>query len=664
MTYLVIQSKFMVPPPMDDQLNYFQTASDLPPSDPLHQESRIGLLIPVWLLIQVFGYSEVAYYAVPLASAVVLVGGTYLLGRLIFDRLVATLSSLLIVANPYVLWHSSHLLPDITATATLTLALGILIYACRRQGDQPDDRRGKALFIVSGLLLGASYLIREFTIVLFIVAVLVLVVYRQPRRPWGLVALGAFIPFAAELVWNGVLYGNPFNRLEIVLAHGGTGGGRFDPSLTSVAGDVWREFLSYDGGEFWIILSLALGVLPLVLLVRRRGIRDGWILFAWGIGMWLFLTAVGALPSIIAGERFTILRTHKLRYWYPMLPALVVGGLGYLGAVIPTTTSAFKSLRIVVLSGIVALPVWMGISDLDQFSLWKGDGGDHYEQFQALLHQNGEQWETVWALDGAWRATTRALPMYTRDFWGRQFWEGEIAPLNDGAQFPEQETLQDGLLVFHPRAIGSVVPRQNSQTPDYVKSPPKSWTTALVSPNGELAAFDIGSASRSTSLYENKRPNWQVIGLSGWEIEDSRLKTGRDIASLELEPRERAFIMDGQAKGYRTPGSTLALESGFARGEVEISSSVGGSIAGSVPAGIPNGHRVRLFCFIYYKDGSREQRLAVAAPFTKELDRVGFVCPEVDESQNPIGTRVGIKAVGPAIIEVGDLDLWWQASED
>lgn len=676
--YLIVQAQFIVPPPMDDQLNYFSTAADLPPDNPKHQESRIGLLIPVALLINIFGYSEIAYYLIPFGSALILILGTYIIGRTVFDRWVAAFASLLIVVNPYFLWHSSHLLPDIPATAALTLGLGLLMYASATRtptDSTPEDlydtdRHGKpstrtvpeAFFLVSGILFGIAYLIREFTPVLFGVAVAVLLINRQPWRRWALVGTGAFAAFSIELVWNWVLYGNPVNRLLIAAGHGGSGTSRFDQELLAVAGDFWEGLLEFNGGIYWIILAAALAVIPLCLkFVIRERIGNGWVLYVWVVGVWLFMVGIGALPSLIAGEQYVILRTHKMRYWFPIMPALTVGGLGYIGSLFPTKPRPSRVLRVLLLSALVVAPAWMGLAALRSFHIFTTNGATHYEKTQELLAKRGAAWERIWALDDAWRATTRALPMYTKSFWGDTYWDGEIQPINDGGDFTAKQKLDAGLYVFHPRAIGSVLPSGDGGAPDYVQSPSRAWSSVLVSTNGELALFDLGVQPETVSLYQGEASEWQAIGLGDSVIEETRPVIGRDEWSLMLQPRERAFVMDGQARGYESPSDRDNLGSGFPRGEIEIASSVGGSIAGSVPAGIPNGHRVALFCFVYHADGTREQHLAVAAPFGNQLDRLGFVCPPVDATREPVGVRVGIKAVGEATIQASNVDIWWES---
>jgi hypothetical protein len=510
-------------------------------------------------------------------------------------------------------------------------------------------------------LLGLAYLIREFTPVFFGIAVVILLLYHQSRRRWLLVAGGAFAMFSVELIWNWVLYGNPLNRVLIFLTHGSSSS-RFDADLPSVAGHPWREFLEFAGGLYWIVLAIALAVIPFLLFfLKKRPIGDGWVLLAWVVGMWLFMTAVGALPSLIAGEDYVVLRTHKLRYWYPILPALVVGGLGYMAALFPRRTWLQRLFGAIVLVLFVAIPIWRGISDLDRFSVFTSNGATHYEEVQEFLAKEGASADTIWALDDAWRATMRALPMLTQLFWGNADWEGETKSLNDGASFVPEESVDSGLYVFQPRAIASVLPHGDGDAPAFIDNPRPEWATQLVARNGELAVFDISKRVDPDYFYADDASGWQAVGISGWDVDDSQVKFEADRQVVSLENRERALIIDGQAEGFDSP-DPQHLEPGYARGELEVASSVGGSIVGAVPAGVPNGHRVVVFCIIYLEDGTREQHLAVSGPFEKELDKTGFVCPYVGPSTPAVGARVAIRAVGGATLELGDVRMWWEPS--
>ncbi|MBW3606278.1 MAG: hypothetical protein KY460_15515, partial [Actinobacteria bacterium] len=217
--YAVLQSAFVHHPIMSDQLHYLVDANTLPDiSFPPHHGLRIGLTIPVWFFIQLFDYSEAAYYAVPYLTMVGLVVAVYWLGRLLDSRAAGVISGVLLVANPLVLDEASQLLPDLPAAALLTGAVTLLLWQWRRARVTTTLTRGDRVVLVSiGLLLGWAYLIREFIVVWFPVALVVAVVLRVPRSWWRLIAAGAGAMVALELLWGLVFFGNPFARIWAAL---------------------------------------------------------------------------------------------------------------------------------------------------------------------------------------------------------------------------------------------------------------------------------------------------------------------------------------------------------------------------------------------------------------------------------------------------------------
>src|SRR5262249_15629193 len=93
----VLLPHLRVPPPQDP-LDYLQAAADFPRgltdpdappgADVTHQVLRFGLTLPTRLAIEVFGYSQAAYYAVPVVAALLLLVSVYALGCLLFSRTV------------------------------------------------------------------------------------------------------------------------------------------------------------------------------------------------------------------------------------------------------------------------------------------------------------------------------------------------------------------------------------------------------------------------------------------------------------------------------------------------------------------------------------------------------------------------------------------------
>ncbi len=100
---VAVQLAYALQPYPSDQTNYFKAADRFPAAPEnlglTHQYLRIGLVVPVRLAIEVFGYSEAAYYAVPVLTAALLTASVFALGSLLFSRWVGAAAALLMVST-------------------------------------------------------------------------------------------------------------------------------------------------------------------------------------------------------------------------------------------------------------------------------------------------------------------------------------------------------------------------------------------------------------------------------------------------------------------------------------------------------------------------------------------------------------------------------------
>ncbi|HZC27708.1 MAG TPA: hypothetical protein VE287_11840, partial [Actinopolymorphaceae bacterium] len=130
----VFESRYLPQPYPSDQLTYLRAARDLPHTAagmPVHEVTRFGLTLPLRAAIEVFGYSEAAYYVVPVLTGLGLVLAVYLLGTMLFARTVGVAAAAFTVANNVVLFDLLAPLPDVPATALLTWAI-VLAVAIRQ----------------------------------------------------------------------------------------------------------------------------------------------------------------------------------------------------------------------------------------------------------------------------------------------------------------------------------------------------------------------------------------------------------------------------------------------------------------------------------------------------------------------------------------------------
>jgi hypothetical protein len=496
--YAVLQHAFVRPPQPSDQLHYLVDAAALPQATwPAHQALRIGLTIPVWALTRLFGYSEAAYYGVPFLTTAALVVTTYWLARLLDSRAAGVISAVVIVANPYVLDDSSQLLPDLPAATLVMISLTLLLWLWRRSDTtQPPDRVAGAVLVVIGLLLGWAYLIREFIVCWYPVVALAVVMMGLPRRWWQRIVAGAAATFAFELAWGAVFFGTPFARIHAALNQPASAPWRV----------VQREELIADGlipdthlemliampralVEFrtgWVLVVLAVALLLGVVLVREPGLR---LMALWVAVPVVLLTAVIQVAWLFDTR---ILRAEKLRYWLPVFPPLVVGGVVAIIALGRWLGREHgRGAAVTVVAGVALLGLGMTAADFDAKQHATRNGQNQFLELREWAATSGQACDVLWLDRDQWRSTDRWIQLYLHTFWGRPLWQGEIRYVNTGDRFVDIEDLDRGALV---RSEFAVRRRRTEGLPvaHWLRWPPNRWERLLVTNGNRIQVLGVG----------------------------------------------------------------------------------------------------------------------------------------------------------------------------
>jgi hypothetical protein len=499
--YAALQSAFVRPPQVSDQLHYLVDAANLPQVTwPAHQALRIGLTIPVWILTRLFGYSEAAYYGVPYLTGATLVASTYWLGRLLDSRAAGVMSGLLIIANPLVLDESSQLLPDLPAATLVMVAVTLLLWQWRRTGVSARlSAVDRTVLVGVGLLLGWAYLVREFIVFWYPVVALVIVVLRLPRSWWLRIAAGLGGAFAVELLWGLAFLGNPFARIWAALHQPASEpwrvAQRTDLTARGVIPDTHIEMLTalpravVEFRAGWILIVLFLLLIAAAVVLRAPGLR---LLALWtAVPMGLLMAAVQF--AWLFDNR--ILRAEKLRYWLPVLPPLVVGGviailaLGrWLGG------DSGRRAAIVVATMLTVVSLALTGNDLDEIGNYTRTGKNQMLELREWAATNGQTCTTLWVDADQWRASSRWVPMYLRTFWGTPVWEGDVRHLNTGDDFVEISDLGTGALV---RSRIALQRRrlEGLPIPDYLQRPPSSWRVLLATNDDRIRVLGVGGST-------------------------------------------------------------------------------------------------------------------------------------------------------------------------
>jgi hypothetical protein len=439
--YLLAQLVFLQGPHPYDPSWYFRTAFDFPDVAPDLFTLRLGLMAPVRAALGVFGPSEAALYAVPLLSGMALVGAVYATMLLLFrDRVLAAAAALVTGLNVNYLVNSSQIFPDLTATATFTTAFLCLLVGGSRPEGTSRTWVPTAAVACGGVLLGWSYLVREFSPILLPAVVALVILLRYPPRRIALLAGVALSTAALELLYGWVYAGDPFvhprlllERGDADLVEGQVRMAHIQDQLGSLLDTLLvlpRLLLAWDTGwVFFVLAALFLGALA---LLRDRRL---WLLAAWFLSFLVAMALVG-LGSFSSGR--WVLNITNIRYWYPIFPPLVMGAFGGLWLLLRNRIEGPRGLLAaqlgaVALAALVLIPGFREFSRCDDSEAWRNDPAERWHELRSWLSSpEAAQMDVVWTDP----YTSRLLPAYTASTFGRRVWDGDVETLDSLGDAP------------------------------------------------------------------------------------------------------------------------------------------------------------------------------------------------------------------------------------
>jgi hypothetical protein len=429
--YLIAQLWLLEGPRPLDSAKYFDTAVDFPNVPVDLWTLRIGLIAPVRVAVLAFGPSEAALYTVPIAAGLLLSAAVYGTMLLLFrDRALAAVAALVTVLSPVYLFYSSHIYPDTLAAATFTGGLFFLVLAAVRTDGGDRGWLPPVAVVCAGLLFGWTYLIREFSPFLLPAVAAALVLLRYSVRRILLLAGVALATAGLELVYGLVRYGDPFIHARRLFGRSESGFGRGEARMEHIQSQLDnaldtmivfpRLLLSWRSGWLYLLLMFVFFV-ALVLLRDRRL----WMFGAWFLSFWAIMVIIG-LGKLESGR--WILNVTNVRYWYPVLPALVMGSLGGLWLLV---RKWHPSLRGVALAPAVGLTLGLatvapGLAEFKDCADRKTEANDPAGRWSEVrtwfATPAAEHFDAVWT-----DATTqRLLPVYVAATFGKRVWHGEV----------------------------------------------------------------------------------------------------------------------------------------------------------------------------------------------------------------------------------------------
>jgi hypothetical protein len=426
----LVELTYRVTPFPSDQINYFEAASTFP-SHPtyagLHQFLRHGLILPIRAAQEVFGYSQAAFLAVPMLASVALAVAVYLLGVLLVgSRVVGVAAAVLTVGNSVVFPDLTQPLPDLMATSLMAWAV-VLALAIRQRRRLVAGRPWRlALALVAvGLLMGWSYLTREYIVFLWPLVPLLLV-----RRVRTRTLLWVVVPLAligiGEVLVNAAVFDQPFARLQASASHGS----QPSPIDDHIGNDrTWYllqlpTILAGMPEGRWLLTALASCVLG-AFFSRRLA-----FLLCWALLFYVPLVALGGFLDPSEPK----LRILKVRYWLPLIPAITLSAVACLWLAVRRTASWLPIVRryagaVAAVATIVAVafPVTIAHQARSDPALpinasYAANGGTGLEQFRTWLAEHPREVTRLWAE----KRTYRLVRIFAHSPFGATLWDGEL----------------------------------------------------------------------------------------------------------------------------------------------------------------------------------------------------------------------------------------------
>ncbi len=223
---------------------------------------RLGLLLPTALSFCLFGVNQYSAALFPMLCAFGSIIVIYLLGRELFDKKSAFWAAFLYVFFPLNIIYSTTLYPDLPASFFLGLSILVFIKASNHKGNA-----ALSLFLVSGIILGVAYLIKEVVLLAVLIYAVIIIDGLKNKKSirWAsFFVLGLILVIIAEALYLRLIYGVWINSL-IATSHLQSGILSFVPYEKEMAGLsrylYWMFISPYQTGFFFYALIICTGFL-------------------------------------------------------------------------------------------------------------------------------------------------------------------------------------------------------------------------------------------------------------------------------------------------------------------------------------------------------------------------------------------------------------------
>jgi len=339
-------------------------------SYPLHSIDSIRslMVLPVVLAYKAFGVSEWSSSLYPLTCSILTILLSCLLARRLFGWQVAVGAGLILSLCPLDVVYSSQLVPTVPLACVLSACLLCFVLGddLYHSGGRRCRAKGGALLLLSGLLLGAGWLINEPAPLFGIVVVLYAIQRKRICAGHVLFLAGALAVFAAECAVFKSLTGDPLWRLKVV--HGSEQAVVTRTELSHYPIAFFKLIniqFGYEEGHFGLFWYLFVPGSIMLLAVREKRafflVCGSWLLLLYlqfgvmtldarpiakAIRYLVMLLPFLSMVTSLAITRFGQIGKHKWKGW-GLLAVLLLTNLWFTAKAVEANRSFTRPLRLI-----------------------------------------------------------------------------------------------------------------------------------------------------------------------------------------------------------------------------------------------------------------------------------------------------------------------------
>lgn len=210
---LILRLLFFSGMGVSDDLSYSRYAYNIDkgiePNSTLTLATRLGIIYPTALAYSLFGlndFSSVLFVLLTSIGNIILI---FYFGKLLFNERIGLMAAFLMAIFPLEVINATKLLTDVPSAFFMALGAYVFLYAEKRA-------KSNLYYLISGILIGIGYLIRESALLIVLFFVIYIIYKRRIKKEYFFVPIGLIVIFGIELLLLYKLTGNPFYRFTTV----------------------------------------------------------------------------------------------------------------------------------------------------------------------------------------------------------------------------------------------------------------------------------------------------------------------------------------------------------------------------------------------------------------------------------------------------------------